>query len=635
MPFGENRRRGKAVPAHLRKRSVKQPSNVVSLQSRQHFGVVHTDTVLKVRFLPLPGEETPELDLSDWLHRGELGRAVADYLADWGVGHPHSTRMTRKELLGSFQSFLSLGEACGFTPTRRIGDISTQLLSMYSSWMDHKLEIIPNNSPPLSDNTKAQRYNAVAHMISAWQTSKAYSSHVRADLRIQRNLWPGRHHQVQTTEVLDRISLSKIRDAAIKEIVADQKMREGFLAALQDSKSNVPRPDLPSIVHYKDTFTKAKVVVHHFDGKLPRQDKRGEYPGLLRAMKQPYGTVREIADVLHFSPRTLVPYVVLIDLDTTFNGEGILGLSWSEVRDHPIFGSERWQLAVPKGRSRTGSGKSKAAYHRRSFATNLTSIESTVNLLKAVKRFTWLTRSLVPDKHRDRVFIFHVTKVDSYRSYESSDGSASSDKAWASELRSFISDNDLPDFTLRTLRSTGGDIVHEITGDIKAQQVALGQASMGVTFRHYRGGAARQRDEEALSRGMAWRERYVFSNGKSDTRGGSVTSGGMSGATPGFGCVDPFNPPFAPHLAGKLCAAFGGCAACPLAFIHPDDPNAYARLKQFKGRLLEARISVNPMRYLEVWAPQLARLQAFWLPSFSDSGRAGESLAIPPFPELE
>ncbi|WP_204320867.1 hypothetical protein, partial [Enterobacter hormaechei] len=74
-------------------------------------------------------------------------------------------------------------------------------------------------------------------------------------------------------------------------------------------------------------------------------------------MKNPLGTVRAVAERLHFSPRALVPYVVLIDLETTFNAEGMLSLSWSEVKDHPIFGSERWQIAVPKDRATGGDDK--------------------------------------------------------------------------------------------------------------------------------------------------------------------------------------------------------------------------------------------------------------------------------------
>lgn len=635
MPYGDSQRRRKALAAHLRKRPPKEAPNVVPIRPREEYGVVQTADSLKVRFASRPGEPPQELDLSEWLHRGELGLAVAHYLADWGAGRSHATRHGQQKLVGYFLAYLRASEASGFKPITSISQLSTELIAMYVAWLDGAVELIRSKSKPLGKNTKSLRYNAVKQMLSFWQRSKRYRSVFPADIRLQRNPWPGRHHQTKATKILDPISRSRIRQAAIAEIIADRQMREATFAALADETLELPDPKMRSVVPFKDMRVKLKLVAETFGCQLPPREELEAYPGLCRAMKRPYGTVREVAERLHFSPRALVPYVVLIDLETTFNGEGMLGLSWSEVKDHPIFGSERWQIAVPKNRATKGDGEEGTAFHRRSFAANLTAVDSPVNLLKALKRFTELTRPLVPERHRDRVFIFYVAGPNGYRSFEGHTGTASEDGSWNRELKAFIADNKLPDFTLRTLRATGGDVVHEVTGDMKAQQVAMGHAGLGMTIKHYRSGAAKQRDEEALSHGLAWRERFIETNGKADTRNGSLMPGGQKAVTPGFGCVDPFNPPFDRHPAGKLCAAFGGCAACSLALIDPDDPRAYARLIQFRDRLIEARTSVDPMRYLEVWAPQLARLEEYWLPKFTESGRAGASLVLPPFPELE
>ena len=156
-----------------------------------------------------------------------------------------------------------------------------------------------------------------------------------------------------------------------------------------------------------------------------------------------------------------------------------------------------------------------------------------------------------------------------------------------------------------------------------------------MTLRHYNSGVAKQRQEEALATALAWRERYIDTTGKSDTRDGSLMPGGQKAATPGFGCSDPFNPPFDRHPPGKLCTAFGGCAACPLAFVDPEAPRSYARLLQFEARLLETRTRIDPVRFLQVWAPQLSKIQQYWLPKFTKKGRAGAAIVLPPFPELE
>lgn len=400
--------------------------------------------------------------------------------------------------------------------------------------------------------------------------------------------------------------------------------------AVQVSHDLASRPSA-----FPDIATKLRVAAALFDGRLPRTDELRGHRGLFLSLRPPHGTIRELSERLHFSPRALVPYVVLLTIDTTFNAEGMLTLDWDQVaRTHPIFGSDRWQISVRKKRADSASNNGAVPMHTRSFATGLSDPETPVNLLLTLERFTTYTRRHVEQRYRDRVFLFHAFNRDTYRSYEGSAGCAE-DGAWHRALKEFIDGNGLPAFTLRTLRATGGDFVHEVTGDIKAQQVALGHASLTTTLKHYRGGAAKQRDEEALSHGMAWRERYIGSEGRSDTRPGALSPGSNSAATPGFGCLDPMNSPVPGQRAGRMCAAFGSCAACPLAVIHAEDPRSYARLLQFSERIEQARTRLNPVRFIEMWQPQAEWLAGHWLPKFTAKAHVGATLALPPYPELE
>ena len=60
-----------------------------------------------------------------------------------------------------------------------------------------------------------------------------------------------------------------------------------------------------------------------------------------------------------FTARALVPFVLLIGIDGSFNPEGLLTLEWGDVeRRHPIFGGDRWRITARKDRA--------AAPHRRS-----------------------------------------------------------------------------------------------------------------------------------------------------------------------------------------------------------------------------------------------------------------------------
>jgi hypothetical protein len=152
---------------------------------------------------------------------------------------------------------------------------------------------------------------------------------------------------------------------------------------------------------------------------------------------------------------------------------------------------------------------------------------------------------------------------------------------------------------------------------------------------HYRSGAAKQRDEESLSHAMGWRQRFIETKGKSDTRNGALLSGGNTATTPGFTCINRFDSPIRGQRSGKVCSAFGACPVCPLATVNPNDPRSYGRLIQFREKLVEARSSIDPIRFLEAWAPQLSRLDSYWLPFFSEQAQAGAALALPPFPDLE
>lgn len=630
------RKAGRPLAAHLRKRPAVPASNVAAIRPPEEFGVILTPDSLSVRFAPPRAGRPPQtLDLSDWLDRPELGLAVARHLADWGCGKSQATRESRKKTLRSFLTFLREVEAGQQKPIASVSDVYSELGAMYVAWLDGKLDFIDSKRSPLAKNTKAQRFNAFKEMVAFWMASDRYAPSLPPDLQIPRNPWPGRHHFIKGTEVLDPVSLARVRQAAIDEIVADLDIREKAMAAAQDRTVALPPPRLPSVVPYKDIRVKLRLALEVFDGRLPSMEELAAFPGLRRALKPPYGTLAEVGARLHFSPRALVPYIVLLGVDTAFNGEGLLGLSWNDVKEHPIFGADRWQISAPKSRATPRDGERGKPIHRRSFAANLSAVEAPVNLLRALKRFTWLTRRHVPECHRDRVFVFHVVKTGICRSFEGAAHSVTDDTIWGLALKTFIADHDLSEFTLRTLRSTGGDVVHQLTGDIKAQQTALGHGTPGTTLKHYMSGAAKQRDKEALSEGMDWRHRFIETKGKSDTRNGALLSGGNTATTPGFGCVDPFDSPIPSQRLGRLCSAFGACPVCPLATIDPDDPRSYARVIQFREKLIEARSLIDPVRFLEAWAPQLSRLDVYWLPAFSAKGLAGAELALPPFPDLE
>lgn len=640
MAFGDKRKTG-AVPKHLTQRPSKAFSNNVhAIRADGEFGVISKAGVLKVRFYNGLNDAVEEIDLSDWITFGDIGLGIADYLADWGRGQAHTTRISFLRSLTKFRTFLCSQDLGNTSSRMSMEYFPSDILLRFGNWLNDSREIECGSSKPLKSLVKSLYYNKIKNIFVYWGQSERYKAILASPVITSKNLWPGAHHQIKSTDILDPISCSVIRAAALNEIVADRAVREATLNVLNDKTIQLPDPRLRSVVPYKELDIKLHLLVNFFDANYLNIDPK-VYPGLSRSLRQPYGTIHEVMDCLHFSIRKIVPYIVLLGFETLFNAEGLLGLTWSQIGEHPIFGEDRLQIAAVKNRSKLGDTAAGPNRHVRSFSTRPTALNSVPNLLKLLERFTRLTRNLVEPPDVNKVFVFYTderneNRSSKYKSFSIAKNSTTSvSNSWRNALRSFIEDNDLPDFTLRTLRASGGDLVHKATGDTRMQQLALGHANLDVTVKHYRGAAAKKRDEEFLSTAMAWRERYILTNGKSDTRNGVTKGEAHSAATPGFRCADPFNSPLIHQQSGKLCTAFGSCAACPLAYVDSDDPRAYARLLQFENRLNEARIALDPARYLEIWADQLNSLQVYWLPKFTEAVRNQQPMALPPFPELE
>lgn len=242
--------------------------------------------------------------------------------------------------------------------------------------------------------------------------------------------------------------------------------------------------------------------------------------------------------------------------------------------------------------------------------------------------------------YRDRVFVFwqYNGKVcnSPFRAYGVNQ-EPSEDTVWHKHLKDFTRENNLPDFTLSSLRATGSDLVHNLTGgDLKAQQQILGHVSAATTERNYQSGPAKRRRREGLASAMQWHERFVATNGKSDTRDGRLREGRNTAATPGFACAEPTSSPQLGQRQGKLCTAYGKCPGCELGLVNTADPAALVRIMQLRTGIADARLRLEPQRWLMQWQPELAAIDSIWLPKFSPAVRKrAETLLLPSIPDVE
>lgn len=611
------RRGGRAVPGHL----LPKPKASGAIRLPVAFGVVEQPGRLMVRFRDAScAGGVQEIDLSNWLVRREIGLAVAEYLSTKGL----LARASRQGIAKFLNSFLAYLLECPAIET--LDDLDASTVEGFERWLNAGV----SDGTPWSGLTKTQRYRAVSDLFDHLRSSPRGASIRDRDFGFRRNPWPLNHRQVRPREAVSHLDLSLIRRACIDDIAETVARMEIADRAELMSPDRLPSPGARSVTPYRDPVVRLAALVQRYDSRIPARDllAASDY-GLARSMVSPYGSYADVASTLHLSPRAIVPFALLLALDGAFNPEGLLTLEWHDVeRRHPLFGEARWRVGARKARA--------GRKHYRSFAAGLSAPEAPVNLLRTLERLTRFTRPHVEERHRDRVFVYWTPRAEAYGGFDAQAG-ASGDGLWTRGLTAFIKDHGLPSFTLSMMRKTASDLVDFASGgDIKANQVALGHATVSTTHRSYETSTMRERGREALATAMAWRERFVATGGRADTRNGFLEAGRGSAATPGFACFEPLFSPVPGQRDGQACTAYGQCPACPLACVDVGDPKAFLRLSQLEAQVEVARSRTHPVRWIEVWQAQSEALRTVWLPRFpEETVRKASSVTLPPLPDLE
>jgi hypothetical protein len=227
---------------------------------------------------------------------------------------------------------------------------------------------------------------------------------------------------------------------------------------------------------------------------------------------------------------------------------------------------------------------------------------------------------LVGAQQANKLFVF-AYESGGHGSFQSQNRSS----LWSKSLIKFNAENGLDHITMSQNRSTGADLVSEISGgDIQAQKEKLNHDSIYTAEQSYESPRSRSRRREALALEMAFRSRRLETNGKFDPRGQNLTVLEKSAVTPGFVCLDPYESPWPTETKGRLCSAYGKCPACPLAGIAADNRSRVLfRLLQLRAKFEEALVNCHPERWDRHWRVQLKALDEEWLPKFSPLDLAG------------
>jgi hypothetical protein len=365
----------------------------------------------------------------------------------------------------------------------------------------------------------------------------------------------------------------------------------------------------------------AKPIVPSFDElKLANKDVRDAilYCHGLPAITRP----------LYPPPEDAFAFALLQAIYTHSNTGPLLSFQCDAIEEKDVLGVTRAVFNIDKNRSHLR--------YRRSFAIQEDDPLSPQEVHKLMARWTGPIRELAGE-HGGHAYLF-VTKERVVRGFLTSafDGT-DSDQCWKNAAKNFAKKYGLPPISISVVRTTGLDIVREIWGDdLRAVQAAGGQLAAATIELHYEGGSAKRRRQEKLVQVMVTQERWAHSSGRPDMRGAPEAADNLA-ATPGWHCFDPFDSPMPGEQSGRACRAFGGCPACPLAFVDLASAYALARLIQLAEELKAARFYLPSERWEAACKDGLEALHAVWIPLFTDPEvrRAAERLELELIGEVE
>jgi len=575
-------------------RAASEASNVRQLDDkRDRIGVSYDEEsrMLQVAFREpsLEGGIQRFSELSHWLSRPKIGVAFARAFFSHGTDKQPQTRYETFQAIGRFLAFIVGFERRSGQSMSTLTDISQECVSAF---VEHVRTSKTKTGAPYKPTSIRNILSPLRVIIRELKGKEHFGHRLPRGVAVESGGYTNVAATIDHTEPLDDITTARVVIASLQEI---------------------------------QRLALAKPILNFPVDKQGRILSNLDWETILERLEQ---SARSEAEPL--TVRETIPYILLLDLSSSFNASTLLVTSQNAViKNHGLYGRRRWQIRAAKPRA-------KGRTQTRTFSVDLYSWANPVFLLSALEVYTATLRSLVAPELADRL-ILAKNAVGVTALYEKRYGLTSSvDDA----LLKFCADHKIAAFPLNRLRPTSSDIVHQISnGDILRQVAALQHvtSSLDLTGETYQSAAAKRRDRERLARALTFREAFVRSRGKVDA---TVAFGnprnGLRAATPGFACIDMFDSPLPHQRKGTPCTGYCLCPACPFGCANVFEPHSVARLKQVEGKLLKAKNTLPFERWTRDYQPQLEALQEEWLPRVTKSLLARASkIILPDIPDIE
>lgn len=533
---------------------------------------------------------------------------------------------TVKKSFHNYRRFLAFlrGMSSSFgKDVQSLSQIDEGLSELFHQWLKGELRLKGEKTPNLSPIIIAAIYGKMREAFRLLRGEPRFSPDISLTSFTAKNPEPNGAEKVKHYDPLTETDLISLRDACRKDIDETIFTFEQGLSYLQ------AYPDTVDIYSTTVTpFRNLKICVGAFNKaeklKLSSTDFARTFPGLRRSLVNPYHSFAKVRRHLHFTSITLVPFILLIALESLFNPDTQLLINLDDVRKPSALSAGRYQAVSKKNRGKAGiQTHTYVGHDTYRYGSNV--------LYALLIKHTTLTRELVSPSLRHRLFIFANDNC-GYSAYHSQNTSS----LWGKNLNRFIAKHGLVKFTLSNLRATGSEIISRIFGgDVLPVKRKLHHKSIRTTETSYENqNAKRWRKENTLASEMAIRERRIRSLKKADTRGLNLSRPEKSAVTPGFLCFDPWRSPILGQTVGRMCTAYGRCPSCPLASVDQSSAKAFLRILQVRSRLEEARSVCGQTRWQAVWQPEIEAIDEWMLDFDQSTIDQAKAIYLPPIPEV-
>jgi hypothetical protein len=426
--------------------------------------------------------------------------AIADLLTDGLLSilgqrpNPHTAETVRDEITNGIVRFLKESELSEIA----ISQFDSALIAAFIAWLNSESE---DEVARFSVSTRAGFYTTFRKVVIALRIHEVWKDYVPADLHFRSNAWPkqnshAKHKTVHNDDLMTRIRVICMEE--VSHVITRVRELRRILSAFHETNfvladvasADVMKQDLPQALYLLSLELR--------DGLLPTN------PNLSSKIKKiltTHGlTASKLFYLFHPTPRTLVPFVILLTMAASYNADVARNFKLDDYRYSAVFSNfialypdaandadsielekqeayDEIQLSAFKGRSNR---------RQRVYIPVDNQLDNPSVIIDFVTEWTEAIREVAPLAIRRHLFIYSTPRADLRVSSFSGIDAFTSAAMWRYALKQFRDQHRLERFTLDEMRGTILNVTRDIFGgDIKKTAIQANHRNTHTTTASY------------------------------------------------------------------------------------------------------------------------------------------------------